>query len=512
MLSKFIQDIDLNIHNQWRDEYLVTVREGIRVYSLSKRLFNDARFVVQQFGEGSSKNRRCLAQRALRFVTLAKKSNWDTKGFSAGSVETIMTMAKLAAAFLDVACQSLGLDKRKEIAFVDRLSSLLHGPGKAGIYSFFPDRIRRSQDVVVFGDNGEIAEWRPSESLLSVNERQSKGNANISTAKPLCGWSPLMESQLQLPEWKDPRLCCLCQLCGDDDAEHVDDTGNDLDNLMLGRLLPMQDGYWVHANCALWSSEVWESAQDSLIHSVEKARSRGAHLKCFGCGFNGATIGCNKANCPYNFHLPCAKVCRAVFAPNHQVFCANHAMEGGAIEKESPEHMKALMVAPEKRADKDQENFESDFCYRLGSLTVHSLGIVESQVDGFHSDNYIFPPGYMASRIYWSTKQPLTRVVYILKIEKSHEMLPVFSIVPTDDPSCPITGRSASQVYTILMERVKKINVNLFSQSDEYSNLPVIRRTRKKTFGLNGPQVRPYDLKSLSYLCFLLIYLAANVC
>jgi F/Y-rich N-terminus len=153
--------------------------------------------------------------------------------------------------------------------------------------------------------------------------------------------------------------------------------------------------------------------------------------------------------------------------------------------------MKTLLVAPERRSDKDSENSEPGLCYRVGSLVVHSLGTIESQVDGFHSENYIFPPGYMATRIYWSTQQPLTRTVYVLKVEKSRSRVPVFSIMPSHDPSAKITGRSVSQVYATLMERVRKTNAGLFSQTNEYSNLPVVRRTRKKTFGLNGPQVRP---------------------
>ncbi|CAN0055172.1 unnamed protein product, partial [Laminaria digitata] len=40
----------------------------------------------------------------------------------------------------------------------------------------------------------------------------------------------------------DVRPCCLCKFVGDG-AE-------------TGRLLPLDDGTWVHTHCGLWSSEV----------------------------------------------------------------------------------------------------------------------------------------------------------------------------------------------------------------------------------------------------------------
>lgn len=42
---------------------------------------------------------------------------------------------------------------------------------------------------------------------------------------------------------QDARTCCLCRGIGD---------GGE-----TGRLLPMDDGLWIHTHCGLWSSEVW---------------------------------------------------------------------------------------------------------------------------------------------------------------------------------------------------------------------------------------------------------------
>jgi len=156
--------------------------------------------------------------------------------------------------------------------------------------------------------------------------------------------------------------------------------------------------------------------------------------------------------------------------------------------------MKTLIIDPEKKSatgEKDpSDSGEADLCLRVGSLVVHSLGVIEGNCDGYHSENYITPPGYVATRIGWSSTRPRSRTVYVLKIDRSaDDDGPVFTILPGDSPSSKITGSNVAQVYTTLLDRVKKVNGKLFSQGDPLSKLPVVRRTRRKTFGLNGPQV-----------------------
>jgi hypothetical protein len=285
-------------------------------------------------------------------------------------------------------------------------------------------------------------------------------------------------------------------LCGDDDAGFAEGRIADADSesARLGRLLPLSEGYWVHASCALWSSEVWEGPDPGLINAMEKARSRGAQLKCFGCGRHGATVGCNKSNCSFNYHFSCAKACGAVFTSSQQMFCASHKSSATDIlARESCEFMKALMITPEKKTIAEQESAdaaEADLCLRVGALVLHSLGTIEQHHDGFHSENYITPPGYVASRIFWSTVRPRVRTLYVLKIEQPSPKETLYSILPGDNPSGKITGNSVSQVYSTLMDRVRKVNANYFSQGDLLSKLPMLRRTRRKSFGLNGAQVR----------------------
>jgi hypothetical protein len=433
-----------------------------------------------------------LGHRALRFAVLVKQKHWDVEGFNHERIAVVVTVAKLAAAFIDTVCRTLGINKEKDLSFHDRLAKLLQAPGAAGDFSFPFDHIKRSKDVIVIDESGIILKIKEGGVLDHASKDVTASEAEQHViASPLCGWSDLVVSPSGLTEWKDPRECAFCHFCGDDDAGYTPGS-QERDMAALGRLLPMSDGYWVHTSCALWSSEVWEAPDGGLVHAVEKARSRGAQLKCFGCGRSGATVGCNKSNCPFNYHFPCAKACDAVFSSSQQVFCAAHKSSALSIlAHESIEHMKALLVAPEKQKGGERETLDNaeDLCSRVGSLVVHCLGTIEAKSDGFHSENYITPPGFVSSRIFWSACRPRTRTVYLLKIECGADGQAEFSILPGDDLTAKITGHSASQAYSMLMERVKKVNSKHFSHGNMLSKLPMVRRTRRKAHGLNGPQV-----------------------
>ena len=126
---------------------------------------------------------------------------------------------------------------------------------------------------------------------------------------------------------------------------------------------------------------------------------------------------------------------------------------------------------------------------RVGALVVHSLGVIEQERDGFHCENYITPPGYLASRIFWSTVNPKTRTVYLMSVEKSSAGKPVFTITPADNPFARIKASSCMQAYNILMQRVTEANKSHFSRGDPFSRLPTERKSTKGAFGLNGHQV-----------------------
>ena len=520
--GKLLDQLDWQTREMWRDEYVDVVNEAIRYFGMAKAKVGDPRMLVQSIASGKLDLPVWLGQRAGRFLVLAKRFKWDTEGFVPKGIESCVFAAKVAAAFLAVACHAMNRDMKKTLLTYDRVECLLKAPLDQGVFEIPMDKARlrsqhaendhnKTKDMAGIGESNDVSHCQPAD-----NDR---------LASPLCGWGRHIDPSSLEHAWRDPRKCCLCHLCGDDDAGFPEPEDEDeptsaqsatAKSVMstealetpasrftrLGRLLPMWEGQWVHASCALWSSEVWESPRGGLINAMEKARSRGAKLKCFGCGRPGATVGCNKQNCSFNYHFPCAKACGAVFTSKQQVFCANHkahAESAGTIVRESVEAMKTLVVAPEKQkpvpgAEKDTPGESKDHCLRVGSLIVHSLGKIVQDAEGFHVEDYIYPEGFVATRIFWSMTTPRTRTVYILKIERNNNSDgttgPLFTITPGDAPSSKIRGRFASQVYKTLVDRVRKVNAAYFTQGELFSKLPMIRKTRKKYFALNGPQVR----------------------
>ena len=181
--------------------------------------------------------------------------------------------------------------------------------------------------------------------------------------------------------------------------------------------------------------------------------------------------------------------------------------------------MKALLIDTEDvkkatAADKDASDTTKKEVYsRVGALTVHSLGTIVPDSDKFHTENYITPKDYTATRIFWSFTRPRTRTTYVLKVEQSPLGCPEFVILPGDNPSAAIRGNSASSVYCTLAERVKKMNLKHFSSGDLLSKRHVVRKTRKKAFGLNGPQVSVPFYSFVQSFCFnVLLGLTSCLC
>ena len=104
---------------------------------------------------------------------------------------------------------------------------------------------------------------------------------------------------------------------------------------------------WVHVNCALWSSEVYEDAHGYLVH-VYKARGRGRSMRCTYCKKPGATVGCcqRRPLCKHNYHFHCAIAAGAVFMRDKRVFCSAHAPRGVSTGAGAPPAAPAAAMAP----------------------------------------------------------------------------------------------------------------------------------------------------------------------
>lgn len=99
---------------------------------------------------------------------------------------------------------------------------------------------------------------------------------------------------------KDRRVCMLCNTTGDGETAQA------------SRLLNYDVDQWVHLNCALWSSEVYEALNGGL-HNVNKAFARSKNSLCSQCNRPGATVNCThtfgvqqRQHCEKNYHFCCA--------------------------------------------------------------------------------------------------------------------------------------------------------------------------------------------------------------
>lgn len=108
------------------------------------------------------------------------------------------------------------------------------------------------------------------------------------------------------PQFVDNRFCAFCFMIGDD--------------LICGRLLYTDKDQWVHVNCALWSVEVFESA-DGVLQKCQKAKNRSRLLRCDACGVLGASVGCAVSRCQRHYHFPCAYDHGVVFLPHGGTVC-----------------------------------------------------------------------------------------------------------------------------------------------------------------------------------------------
>jgi hypothetical protein len=426
--------------------------------------------------------------------------------------------AKLAASFLDIGCDYFGVEYTNLVKHHQRASSLLVPPNEAGEVDLPDDSLTLEQigdkimsvskwcissgaeDSQLKAMEADLVEGSASTNVMSSEFPSSSEFKYLRPRDPptvfmprpiaLKGWDECKTTR----RWTDPRTCCLCHTCGDDEAGlPIHSSGSDTSSLSdegklgrTGRLLPIGDGTWIHVSCALWSSEVFES-ENGVIHRVDKARQRGNKMKCFGCGRKGPTLGCSKSNCPVNFHFSCAVFCGAVMTSKQLMYCKAHREHASQLippEEASHEQMKSLRV--------DLKGYILDSskpCLRIGSLVVHSLGVVEQHLAGFHSEHYITPPGYTATRIFWSFKKRLTRTLYLMKVERSSMGYPIFSIRDAEDPGAEIRGKSVEETYSLLMRLVEKINFSLFALQNDSKSINPILRIYKDTFGLNGPQV-----------------------
>ncbi|CAG9330036.1 unnamed protein product [Blepharisma stoltei] len=115
---------------------------------------------------------------------------------------------------------------------------------------------------------------------------------------------------------------------------------------MSGRLLPTDEGVWVHANCAYWSTEV-KTEEAGGIMNLNAALIKAKKTKCKECGLNGASLCCISKKCHNSYHFPCALLGRVQLLENKGVLCISCPMPREVSSK--PISIESLMNSTHKK-------------------------------------------------------------------------------------------------------------------------------------------------------------------
>ena len=193
------------------------------------------------------------------------------------------------------------------------------------------------------------------------------------------------------------RTCGFCNSPGDSD--------------ICGRLLHFRDKEWVHVNCALWSSEVYEEVDGSL-QNVGQALSRASKLSCTICYKKGATIGCCAEYCKENYHFACGQQHNISFKEDKSVFCKKHQYYTGGDQNDFSS-ARTLTIDVENEQKKRPIHRDLRLVQaQIGHLKIKSLGYFAKNSVGSDAKEALIPINYHCSRQFWSTLDPLKKVNY----------------------------------------------------------------------------------------------------
>ncbi|XP_029593889.1 histone-lysine N-methyltransferase 2A isoform X2 [Salmo trutta] len=245
-------------------------------------------------------------------------------------------------------------------------------------------------------------------------KRGRAGRQSMSEGHPFKSEGRLSKADLDTGWSKDDgRQCSLCQTYGDAKSNEA------------GRLLYLGQNEWAHINCSMWSAEVFEEDNGSLMH-VHSAVARGRFMRCERCNHTGATVGCCLTSCQSNYHFMCARSRNCVFQDDKKVYCYKHRdlISGKIITGQGFEVNRRMYV------DFDGISLRRKFLTGLepeninlmiGSLQIEKLGIL---TELSAKQGKLFPVGYQCSRWYWSTVNPLRRCKYTFTIREVRPPVP----------------------------------------------------------------------------------------
>ncbi|XP_035480433.2 histone-lysine N-methyltransferase 2A isoform X1 [Scophthalmus maximus] len=301
------------------------------------------------------------------------------------------------------------------------LSQAVHPPTTEHVYAQWQQReelLSRAPLGLLQEDDGESLDMKEEEAVSPMSGEPTSRNhfktsravrlkfkgkrGRLSKADLDTGWSK-----------DDERQCSLCQKYGD------------LKPNEAGRLLFLGQNEWAHVNCCLWSAEVFEEDNGSLLH-VHSAVTRGRLMRCERCNQTGATVGCCLTSCQSNYHYMCARSRHCVFQDDKKVYCYKHRhlISGRMITGQEFEVNRRVYVDFEgiSLRRKFLTGLEPELInVMIGSLQIEKLGVL---TELSASKGKLCPVGFQCSRWYWSTVNPLRRCKYTCTVREVRPVVP----------------------------------------------------------------------------------------
>ncbi|KAM3614980.1 uncharacterized protein V6R79_021741 [Siganus canaliculatus] len=299
------------------------------------------------------------------------------------------------------------------------LSQAVQPPTTEHVYAQWQER-EELASVAPLGllqeDNGESLDVKEEEAVSPMSgELTSRNHFKSSRTVRLKGKRGRLSKADLDTGWSkdDERQCSLCQKYGD------------LKPNEAGRLLYLGQNEWAHVNCCLWSAEVFEEDNGSLLH-VHSAVTRGRLMRCERCNQTGATVGCCLTSCQSNYHFMCARSRHCVFQDDKKVYCFKHRhlISGRMITGQEFEVNRRVYVDFEgiSLRRKFLTGLEPELInVMIGSLQIDRLGVLSelSAVKG-----KLCPVGFQCTRWYWSTVNPMRRCKYTCTVREVRPVVP----------------------------------------------------------------------------------------
>ena len=292
----------------------------------------------------------------------------------------------------------------------------------------------------------------------------------------------------------------VCALCG---VGAPDPTKSDAENagaVVCGRMLPLGVGSYVHLNCAIWSSEVFER-ELGVLYQVPSAVRRSRRTICGYCGQPGASVGCMSKRCDQSYHFACALQAGVTYAEDSlTTWCPYHTPKKSVknlptyversvrikplnrlqilpdwqrmMVEEQAEAAKAQAAASQAAASSSTDTqlmppppppppptTNPTVILRIGALRVLKLGEPQPTRPAFHDANTVTPLGYLARRRFHDVLEPNTRCEYLCEVSQdpSSQQQPLFSITHEREPSIVFRGKTATEAWQLLITRRNRV-------------------------------------------------------